>query len=63
MATEEEKRYAMKYFVTLANSLCCKDLYHSEKHQHKPDFVCLAEYHRNRQVHIMLEMIKELDPE
>ncbi len=61
MASKKEKRYAIKYVLELAGSVECKDLDHQKKHQHKHDEMCIAEYHRDRQLYLVREMLKELD--
>lgn len=61
MASKKEKRYAVKYVLDLAGRVDCKDLHHSKKHQHRHDLMCIAEYHRDRQLYLVREILKELD--
>lgn len=61
MASKKEKRYAINYVLDLAGSVECKDLHHKKKHQHKNDELCISEYHRDRQIYLVREMLKELE--
>ena len=61
MASKKEKRYAIKYVLELVGSVGCEDLHHPKKHQHKHDEMCIAEYHRDRQIYLVQEMLAEID--
>ncbi len=61
MASKKEKRYAINYVLHLASRIDCDSLHHAKKHQHNSDETCMAEYHRDRQLYLVREMIKELD--
>jgi len=59
MASKKEKRYAINYVLNLAGSVGCEDLHHKKKHCHKDDEMCIAEYHRDRQIYLVRDMLKE----
>lgn len=61
MASKKEKRYAINYVLDLAGSVECKDLHHKKKHRHSNDEFCAAEYHRDKQIYLVREMLKDLD--
>ena len=61
MASNKEKRYAIKYVLDLAGSVECEDLHHKKKHQHNSDEMCMAEYHRDRQLYLVRELLRSID--
>ena len=56
MASNKEKAYALNYVISLAESV---RLHHPKKCRHAADEVCLAEYHRDRQVYLVRKMFEE----
>lgn len=60
MANLKEERYAINYVLERAGSVGCKDLHHPTKHRHKEDEMCLAEYHRDRQLYLVRQMLEEV---
>lgn len=61
MASKKEKRYAIKYVLELAGKVECEDLPHPTKHKHDKDIMCTAEYHRDRQLYLVREMLEKID--
>jgi len=60
MSNAKQKRYAIKFVLDLAESVGCDDLHHKTKHQHRSDEFCPAEYHRDRQIYLVKQMIDEV---
>jgi len=56
---KKEIRYAFKTVLEAVENIKCADLHHPKKHQHESGYVCPAEYHLNRQLFIVREILKE----
>lgn len=56
---KKQLRYAFHKVLKAADEAKCENLHHPKKHRHAHDEVCLAEYHLQRQAHIVREYMKE----
>jgi hypothetical protein len=54
-------RFAFNTVLNAAEGLRCETLHHENKQYHEADEVCPAEYHMQRQVHIVREYMKQHD--
>lgn len=60
MATKKEKRYAIQYILNLAGIVPCELLQHKAKYKHKSNDTCLEEYHRDRQLYLVRELLTDI---
>lgn len=56
---KKELRFAFNEVINAAENLRCESLHHKKKHQHKADEMCPAEYHIQKQAHIVREYMKQ----
>lgn len=60
MSTSKERRYAINYILKLAGDVPCELLHHKKKHKHSCDELCGAEYHRDRQLYLIEEILNTI---
>lgn len=58
---KKKLRYAFNAVIELAENARCEQLHHTKKQQHGLGEMCKAEYHLQRQAHIVREYIKNND--